>query len=798
MKVKHFFTVLMVGLMFNFLAAFAGDPKAEKIKQFETYFQENYQEQIYIQVDKEYYLAGEQINLKVFCIEASESKPSKLSKVAYVEVLDSENSPKLQVKILLQDGAGYGDIFIPTNLISGNYIIRGYTRWMKNFEPDSYFHSMTTIINPFRKLGLKPKRQPEDITLDFYPESGKLVDGIESKVVFECKDSNGIPVIFCGKILDNEHTVVTEFCSSKNGLGSFNFTPDINKKYRAEIMCADSVLTSHKVPKIHESGIALVVKDKGNNFEIGVYGKGEMSNEDFLFYLIHSHGKIINSKSITLKNNSSISSIESDILPGGVSTITLFSSTGIVLCNRSFFKPPRVQDILKIDISKQSSGTREKVSIDISSLINELSPEEMNLSVSVASHHEQFNRNQLRLSDYLLLGRSLDGYVYNLEPFFNGAESQVMQAIDQLLIAHAKDQFNWQKIEQEQDLKYIPEYRGSLLTGKLSNKLTKEPASAILTYLSVPGKNVHFYAAKSKNDGSLIFELKDFYGNNEIVVQNDYTKDKIYSIDVDNPFSQEYAKINIPEFNLEEQMENWIKRQSQNMQIENANKKFQPQLPLLTKVDSLGFYNEPDSRYYLDDFTRFIVMEEVMREYVYGVNVRKNKEGFHFMVIDLERREIYSENPLILLDGVPVFDADEIIALDPLKVEKIETVKRRFHKGLLDCRGIVTYTTYKGDLNGYALHKNALVFQYEGVQPKKQYYFPEYPSSFEKRITTPDFRNVLYWNPDINLDEKGNTSIEFYTSDDVNNYEIRITGLSKKGVSFSENTYLEVHQSNNN
>ena len=168
------------------------------------------------------------------------------------------------------------------------------------------------------------------------------------------------------------------------------------------------------------------------------------------------------------------------------------------------------------------------------------------------------------------------------------------------------------------------------------------------------------------------------------------------------------------------------------------------------------------------------------------------------MTIDAERKLVYNENPLMLFDGVPVFDADEIIAIDPLKVEKIETVKRRFHKGVLDCRGIVTYTTYKGNLNGYTLHKNALVFQYEGVQPKKQYFFPEYPSSFDKKIKTPDFRSVLYWNPEINLDEKGNATIEFYTSDDTNDYEIRIAGLSNNGNSFSKNAYFEVVPSSNN
>lgn len=104
----------------------------------------------------------------------------------------------------------------------------------------------------------------------------------------------------------------------------------------------------------------------------------------------------------------------------------------------------------------------------------------------------------------------------------------------------------------------------------------------------------------------------------------------------------------------------------------------------------------------------------------------------------------------------------------------------------------MNYTTYDGDLNGYTLHKNALVFQYEGVQLMKQYYFPEYSSSFEKRITSPDFRNVLYWNPEIRLDKKGNSIIEFYTSDDLNKYEIRIEGISDTGKIFSSNSYFEV------
>lgn len=798
MKIFCSFLFFLFGLLSNAVSAHAADNLSDIIEDFESYYQENYQELIYVQVDKGYYLTGERIKLKVFCIEATKLAPSKLSKVAYVEILDAENSPKLQAKILLKEGMGYGDIIIPTSLLSGNYIIRGYTRWMKNFGADSYFHSMTTIINPFRKLGLPPNPKPEDVTLSFYPESGKLVGGIESKVVFEGKDSNKIPVSLCGKLLEGDNTIVSEICSSKNGVGSFTFIPEVGKNYRMEITQPGNVSTIHKLPQIHESGAAIVVQKKENHFEILIQGKGEKYNSDLLYYLIHSHGKIVASNQIILKYNSSITEVENDMVPVGVSTVTLFSSQGTALCNRSFFKATKEQDILKVDLSKTSAGTREKIRIDVTSLMNEMPFKGMNLSVSVASHHEQFDQNQLSLSDYYLLGQSISGIVYTPESLFVGAKLTVMESIDQVLIAHAKDQFIWQKHEQKKDVKYIPEYRRPIITGKIINKLTLEPASEIMAYLSVPGKNIRFFAAKSKNDGSLTFELKDIYGNNELVVQNNYTKDTIYTIELDDPFSKEYAKINIPKLNLDEALENWITHQSQNMQIENANQKFQPQLPLLTKVDSSSFYNEPDNRYYLDEFTRFIVMEEVMREYVTGVNVRKNKQGFHFMTLDLGRNEIFTDNPFMLLDGVPIFDANEIIALDPLKVEKIETIKRRFHKGKLDCKGIVTYTTYKGNLNGYALHDNAMIIEYEGVQPMKQYYFPEYPSSFDRRIKTPDFRSTLYWNPEIKLDEKGNATIEFYTSDDVSNYEIRLVGFSKNGKVFTKNINFEVLSSTAN
>jgi hypothetical protein len=90
------------------------------------------------------------------------------------------------------------------------------------------------------------------------------------------------------------------------------------------------------------------------------------------------------------------------------------------------------------------------------------------------------------------------------------------------------------------------------------------------------------------------------------------------------------------------------------------------------------------------------------------------------------------------------------------------------------------------------------VIEYNGVQPHKQYYFPEYPSSRDQKATTPDFRNTLFWNPEMKTSADGELIIEFYTSDDVNNYEIRVEGISAKGKAYTGHSYFQVVSASSN
>ena len=110
-------------------------------------FQSISQEKIYVHYNSSFLLTGEKLLYKIYCLNSKTNNKSKLSKVAYVEVINDKKESISKQKVLLKDGLGQGDLFIKTNLKSGNYKVIAYTTWMKN--RNVYFEGDIAIINPF-------------------------------------------------------------------------------------------------------------------------------------------------------------------------------------------------------------------------------------------------------------------------------------------------------------------------------------------------------------------------------------------------------------------------------------------------------------------------------------------------------------------------------------------------------------------------------------------------------------------------------------------------------------------------
>ena len=182
-----------------------------------------------------------------------------------------------------------------------------------------------------------------------------------------------------------------------------------------------------------------------------------------------------------------------------------------------------------------------------------------------------------------------------------------------------------------------------------------------------------------------------------------------------------------------------------------------------------------------------------MREYVPGVFVRKRQKKFHFYVLDnVTPQGVFKDEPLILLDGIPVFDTDKIMAFDPLKIKKLEVIDALYYLGPRSFPGIVSYTTYKGDLAGLELDPRALVVSYDFAQSRREFYAPRYDAADSRASRLPDFRNLLHWSPALTTNAQGKQSLDFYTSDQTGRYRVVVQGLTPGGAAGSGEYIFEV------
>ncbi|WP_298284948.1 hypothetical protein [uncultured Lutibacter sp.] len=117
----------------------------------ENLFKEIPQEKIFLHFNSSFLLAGENLYYKIYCLNAQNNKLSSLSKIAYVEFVDSNLEVIFKQKIKLISGLGQGDFFIPSSILSGNYKIVAYTQWMRNAGELNIFQNDISIVNPFNE-----------------------------------------------------------------------------------------------------------------------------------------------------------------------------------------------------------------------------------------------------------------------------------------------------------------------------------------------------------------------------------------------------------------------------------------------------------------------------------------------------------------------------------------------------------------------------------------------------------------------------------------------------------------------
>jgi hypothetical protein len=794
-KCKSFYD----GSLFSFLLTLMTVPslaqtenKDALLKVFQQYQREAFQEKVFVHVDRSLYLAGETIWFKVYDVDGYFNKPLGLSGVTYVEVLNKDQQPALQAKVEMKDGKGMGSFQIPASLLSGNYILRAYTSWMKNFSPDFYFNQPLTVINTLtepppslpkgRDTGYGARTSMPDI--QFFPEGGNLVYGLPSKMAFKAVNSLGDGIYCKGVVVNQKNDTVSRFQAARFGMGNFPFTPLKGDSYRALVEINDSVMT-RKLPAIYDQGYTMNLIDTDQDKLKVVLHSNMPAGNQGVYLFVHSRQLVKNVQAGLLVNNECVFYVDKKSLGDGVSHITLFNADKSPVCERLYFNQGAGYMRIEAKTDQSVYQTRKKIDIDLSTLDQSGHPLQADLSLSVFWIDSLQSLTPGNILTYLLMTSDLKGKIESPQYYFENAGAETIAAVDNLMLTQGWTRFRWETVlaNKKPLFEFLPEPDGPLINGKVIDKRTGRSAPPVTGYLSIPGKYFTFSSAVSRPNGDIRFNVKKNYGNNEIIVQTNSQTDSNDRIDISNPYAENFSSYRLPDFIYPEKWKSQLLYRSINAQVENAYLISQKhRLAPGNLSDTLPFYGKPDLQYNLDDYTRFITLEEVIREYVLDVHLRQQSGKYDFRIRNSLFNTFFDDAPLLLLDGTPLFDADKIVAMDPLQIKTIEVVKHRYYTNSLVSDGILSYKTYEGDLGGYPLDPNAVVVQYAGLQQQREFYAPVYDDPTRVQSPVPDFRNLLLWSPDIKTDEKGDKRLSFYASDLAGTFVLVVQGITDEGL----------------
>ena len=126
------------------------------------------------------------------------------------------------------------------------------------------------------------------------------------------------------------------------------------------------------------------------------------------------------------------------------------------------------------------------------------------------------------------------------------------------------------------------------------------------------------------------------------------------------------------------------------------------------------------------------------------------------------------------------------------KIRRIDLMNRQYALGYQTYYGIINLTTYRGDLDGIELDPHVTVLDYPGIPEAREFFAPQYESEKEINSRMPDYRTLLYWNPQIKPDRQGKSQLSFYSSDLPGKYALVDEGLSENGEPGNQTIFFSV------
>lgn len=331
------------------------------------------------------------------------------------------------------------------------------------------------------------------------------------------------------------------------------------------------------------------------------------------------------------------------------------------------------------------------------------------------------------------------------------------------------------------------ENEGQVISGKVTDKQTKLPVKGVRYYMSTVGFPEMFSTATSDSAGTIRFLAGDLAGKNELILLPQMASDH-YNIELMSPYMDSVeSSLKSGDEDVFVKYGEVINESIVDAQVQNIFSR-EARMPHSSDSGKVVFYARPDAYYRMSDYVHFNSVEEILREIVTMVNVRKRGGKLFPVVLNLYSKKPYRNPPLILVNGVPVLNVDEFMNMNTDDIYSIGVKARSYYAG-----NAVFYGILDVRLNGAytMLPKHAQIVDFQGVQSKVAFSVPDYTNNEKRADRTPDFRSTLYWNPKVET-ISGDGVIRFFTSDIGGEYVVVAQAVSRDGHVTASKTSIQV------
>lgn len=791
-------------------------------------------EKVYLHLDRPYYSAGDDIWIKAYLVDAMTNILSDNSNNLNVELISPDSKIIKRLTLRMDEGLGSGDFHLGDSIASGNYQVRAYTNWMRNFGEIFFFKKEIVIENQIGIMASDQSKQEEgekNIDVQFFSESGPLIENVYTLLGFKAVNSTGYGCNIKGHVFSSLGDTVESFASTHLGMGNFFFLPKKGLKYFAKGYSGNGISFRTDLPTALETGYSLKVSDINKDyFRVTIKTNQETLGQVHLNEMV-INGTSHNSLCVTVKVNAR--GIDNPVIlpkkefPEGVALLTLMDTTGKKYCERAFYIHSRENYHISIIPDNEVYTPRQKVILQISVKDSSNNPVSANLSVSVVDGNQVKNiEKEQDIRSYLLLESEIRGYIEQPNYYFDTTVPDRYQALDNLLLTQGWRNFVWNYLS-DTSIKFdYPIEKGLTISGRLRRIWGNKPIANANISMSLLGSNEPSYkSTQTDGTGKYYFEGLKFTGPQDIVI-NATDKNNVGqglllldSINRDrDPAPVTYKLMRKPENKASEIP--GFNEISQNMEITDYNEEALRKYNILKKyhiTDTIALNEvEVNARrpekenadghfrlYGVPNFSLKVTDKmnsspdvfQLLQTRVAGFAVFGDRAtGYRFIfrgqasgqTLSLDGKAANTTGagmPLFLLDNKEV-DYATILALPVIAVDKIEVIKDGGKLSLYGFRGsfgAISVLTKRGSNGPIPPVLNLINHRVYGYYQARTFYAPKYKIP-KPENEKPDLRTTIHWVPDIVTATNGNATISFFNSDNKGIIKVDVEGIAEPGV----------------